>query len=147
MLRLSLFALLVGVPSLAADSQGGARAFDTACARCHTAKQARPGEASSSPRDLGDSGAAPDLIDSLRTRGYEQVRVWALGPWAIKGHQLCDPRLLQPAQVDDLMAYLISRVQAEQPQPTERRKQALTSEQKKAGLSGPQTPRLRRGSR
>lgn len=147
MLRSSLILLLAGLPALGASPHVGGQAFDTACARCHTAHQAKAGETKSAPRTEGQQEAAPDLIDSLRTRGYEQVRAWALGPGTMKGHQLCDPRLLQPAEVDDLMAYLASRVQREPPQTSERRKQALTSEQQKAGLTGPQTPLLRRGSR
>ena len=77
-------------------------------------------------------GAGPDLTEALLEKGYDPVRAWIQNPGRSRGDTACDTRQLPPAQLDDLMAFLLSRVVPEAPTRKERLRRAMSEEQEKA---------------
>jgi len=147
-LRPALLSLLLSLPALAADPDLGAGAFSAACTRCHAATQVPAGAKDPhADRSNARPGAGPDLTEALLEKGYDPVRAWIQNPGRSRRDTACDTRQLQPAQLDDLMAYLISRVLPEQPARKERLRRAMADEQEKAKALGVPTARAQRGGK
>ncbi|HVP59493.1 MAG TPA: hypothetical protein VMT11_02950 [Myxococcaceae bacterium] len=148
MLRLAFVASLLSLPALAANPDLGAGAFSSACARCHAATQVPAGQKEPhADRRNARPGAGPDLTEALLEEGYDAVRAWIQNPGRSRRETSCDTRELPPGQLDDLMAFLVSRVVPEQPSRKERRARALTEEQERAKALGVPTARARRGGK
>jgi mono/diheme cytochrome c family protein len=148
-LRAALLLSLLSLPALAANPDNGAAAFATACARCHAATQVRTGETGPKvDRQNARPGAGPDITEALLARGYDWTRAFIQSPAKVRRDASCDTRQLPPAQLDDLMGYLVARVVPEEPSRKERLAKKLSEEQARASSSGTPTGRaLRRGGK
>ena len=145
MLRTAVLLSLLSLPALAADPEVGSTGFSAACARCHAATQVKAGEkAPRVDRRNARPGAGPDLTEALVQQGYDPVRTWIQAPAKMRKDTSCDTRQLPPAQIDDLMAYLMSRVVPEQPSRKERLANALAEDKAHAVQAGVPTDRVRR---
>ncbi len=146
--RLVSIALLLSLPALAADPDVGASAFASACARCHAASQVPAGEREPhADRRNARPGAGPDLTEALLSKGYDPARAWIQNPVAVRRDTSCDTRQLPAAQLDDVMAFLMSRVVPEAPPRKERLRQSLAQDQARAAKAGVPTARARRGGK
>jgi mono/diheme cytochrome c family protein len=144
-LRAAILLSLLSLPALAADPEVGSAGFASACARCHAATQVKAGE--NTPRiDRKNArpGAGPDLTEALLQKGYDPVRTWIESPVKVRKDTACDTRQLPPAQIDDLLAYLMSQVVPEQPNRKERLANALAEDKAHAIQAGVPTDRVRR---
>jgi mono/diheme cytochrome c family protein len=143
-----LLLLLLPLPALGANPAVGATAFGEACARCHAATQVPAGQKEPhADRHNARPGAGPDLVEALLEKGYDPVRTWIQAPGKAKKDTSCDTRQLAAAQLDDLLAYLMSRVVPEEPPRKERLKAAVAEEQQRAAALGVPTSRARRGGK
>ena len=148
MLRLTLLSAVLSLPALAANADLGAGAFSAACTRCHAATQVPAGgKEPHADRRNARPGAGPDLTEALLEKGYDPVRDWIKNPVAVRRDTSCDTRQLAPEQLDDLMAYLMSRVLAEPPPRKERLNRSMSDEQQKAKDLGVPTARAKRGGK
>ena len=148
MLRLALFAALLSLPALAANPDVGSGAFSAACTRCHAATQVAAGQKDPhADRSNARPGAGPDLTEALLEKGYDPVRAWIQNPGRSRRDTACDTRQLPPEQLDDLMAYLLSRVVPEAPPRKERLRKAMSEEQERAKTLGVPTARAKRGGK
>ncbi len=115
--RALLAALLIAAPlASAADAGQGQVAFRQACGNCHTATQHRVGQTrpkKRASRALPHMG--PDLGVALRGSGQNAFKRWVKDPWTVQPRTACDPRLLKPGQVEDLIAFLSTRTRPEPP--------------------------------
>jgi mono/diheme cytochrome c family protein len=146
--RIVLLASLVALPALAANADQGADAFSAACSRCHSATQVPAGQTKVRvDRQNARPGAGPDLTEALLASGYDTVQSWIRKPGHGREPTACDTRQLSPAQLEDLMAYLVSRVVPAGPSRKERLRLALTDEQVQAKQNGVPTTRAKRGGR
>jgi len=144
-LRAAVLLSLLALPALAADPEVGSAGFATACARCHAATQVKSGEkAPRVDRKNARPGAGPDLTEALVTQGYDPVKSWIQNPTKVRKDTPCDTRQLPPGQIDDLLAYLMSRVVPEQPSRKERLANALAEDKAHAVQAGVPTDRVRR---
>jgi cytochrome c len=118
MTRKHLLALLL-LPALAGAEDGGESAFNTACARCHSAP---PGSAKSA----GAQSALGPALDALLTgRTPQQLRAWVRAPQQVRPDTRCDTRLLAAGDVDVLLSYLATRAQPPPPPRDELLRQQL----------------------
>ena len=148
MFRTALLASLVSFPVLAANADQGAEAFSAACTRCHAATQVAAGQnAPHADRRNARPGAGPDLTEALIASGYDKFQAWVQKPGRGREPTACDTRQLSAAQLDDLMAYLVSQVVPAQPPRKERLRVALSDEEAKAKQAGVPTGRAKRGGR
>jgi mono/diheme cytochrome c family protein len=147
-LRIVPVALLVSVPALAASATAGAEAFSAACTRCHAATRLQAGQRElHGDRTNARPGAGPDLTEALLSQGYDQVRSWIQKPGGGRRETSCDTRQVSPAQLDDLMAYLVGQVVPDDGPRKERLKRTLSDEQARAVAAGVPTDRAQRGGR
>jgi len=146
--RHALLLLLLPLPVLAANPDSGAGAFAGACSRCHAATQVPAGQREPhADRRNARPGAGPDLTEALIQKGYDPVRAWIQNPGRSRRDTSCDTRQLPSGQLDDLMAFLMSRVVEEQPPRKERLKKELADDQARAAAAGVPTARARRGGK
>jgi cytochrome c len=143
--RVAMLLSLLSLPALAANPEVGATAFASACARCHAATQVRPGESTPrADRKNARPGAGPDLGEALVEKGYDPVRSWIQAPLKVRRDATCDTRLLPPAQLDDVMAYLVTRLVPAGPARKERLERSLSEDQAHAAQAGVPTQRVSR---
>lgn len=149
MLRIALVAsIIVSLPALAANATVGAEAFASGCSRCHAATQVPAGATEPhADRRNARPGAGPDLTEALLAQGYDKVRAWIEKPGRANRETACDTRQVPPAQLDDLMTYLVSQVVPAQPSRKERLRGKLSEEQARAAAAGVPTARARKGGR
>ena len=148
MFRTALTISLISLPALAANADQGADAFTTACSRCHSATQVPAGQTKVRiDRENARPGAGPDLTEALLATGYDKVEAWIRKPGHGREPTACDTRQLSPAQLEDLMAYLVAQVVPAAPPRKERLRLALTDEQTRAKQNGVPTTRAKRGGR
>jgi len=146
--RLVPIALLLSLPAVAANPEVGADAFASVCARCHAASQVKAGEREPhADRRNARPGAGPDLTEALLADGYDPVRTWIQNPVGVRRDTSCDTRQLPAAQLDDVMAFLMSRVVPEAPPRKERLRRALAEDQAQATAAGVPTARAKRGGK
>ena len=145
MLRAAVLLSLLALPALAADPTVGATGFASACARCHAATQVKAGEkAPRVDRQNARPGAGPDLTEVLLQNGYDPMKTWIQSPVKVRKDTACDTRQLLPTQIDDLLAYLLSRAVPEEPSRKERLAAALAEDKAHAIQAGVPTDRVRR---
>jgi len=135
MTRLHLLSLLL-LPGLAGAASRGESAFNTACARCHTAGAPAPQQGDTAAKAKGDAAAkakAPasdkrtNLVELMRQRTPAQVRAWVQAPTKVRRDTDCDTRLLDPEDMSDLLSYVM--LSSQPPAPS--RKELLAQERKK----------------
>lgn len=145
MLRVAPLLCLLGLPALAADPSVGSTGFASACANCHAVTQVKAGEKSPRvDRQNARPGAGPDLAEALVKKGYDPVRTWIESPVKVRKDTSCDTRQLPPAEIDNLMAFLMSRAVSEEPPRKERLANALAEDKAHAIQAGVPTDRVRR---
>ncbi|MCP3136544.1 c-type cytochrome [Pyxidicoccus xibeiensis] len=124
--------LLLSLPGVAAAQDGGRTAFDTACARCHTADTAEQHvqkssrSAAKSQRDEPVRG--PQLSQLLQKRTPEQLRAWIAAPNAVRKDTRCDTRLLGAGDLDLVLGYLATSAQPPPPPRDELLRQQFNKE-------------------
>ena len=93
-----LLVLLMALPAKAGDASHGKKVFTSACGHCHVAQPAR--------NDVPGAKATDNLATWLASHKSSVLRQWVKDPWAVNPKTLCDPRQLQPKDVDDLLSFL-----------------------------------------
>jgi cytochrome c len=93
-----LLVLLMALPASAGDADHGKKVFTTACANCHVARPTQ--------NDAPGLKATDNLASWLAQHSSSELRQWVKDPWAIKPKTRCDPRQLQPKDVEDLLSFL-----------------------------------------
>ncbi|MET0404146.1 MAG: c-type cytochrome [Cystobacter sp.] len=96
-----LLVLLMALPASAGDADHGKKVFTAACANCHVA---RPAEKDS--KNTSEIKASDNLALWLSEHSGRELRQWVKDPWALKPKTRCDPRQLQPKDVEDLLSFL-----------------------------------------
>jgi cytochrome c len=93
-----LLVLLMALPASAGDATHGKKVFTAACANCHVARPAQKDAPGVKPTD--------NLALWLASHNSSELRQWVKDPWAVNPKTRCDPRQLQPTDIDDLLSFL-----------------------------------------